>query len=140
MVWGDFDAAVMRMRAHFATMPADLPMMDALRQAVVTFNALPPEQAPQHRQRMALILGTPTLFARSAVRFVQWRGAVAEFAAGRLGQQPQHLLPRVIGYSALGAALAAYEQWLAEESSNLSALVDEAFREMAVGFDHHGRY
>ena len=86
-----------------------------------------------------MILGVPTLLANSTLRFVQWRSVIAAFAAARLQMSQHDLLPTVIGYSALGAALAAYEIWLQDDSSNLTDLLDEALGELAIGFQHHGR-
>lgn len=42
--------------------------------------------------------------------------------------------PVVIGYSALGAWVAAYEQWLKSGDADLSALLNEAFDQLATGF------
>jgi hypothetical protein len=64
---------------------------------------------------------------------------VAEFAAGRLGVDAHELLPRVVGHSTLGAALAAYEEWLRRDEADLSDLMDRALGELAVGFRHHDR-
>jgi mycofactocin system transcriptional regulator len=139
LVWGDFGAELDRMGSWFDGCPPGLPMMDAIRQAVLEFNRLPPEQEHQHRRRMSLILGVPTLLANSTLRFAQWRAVVAAFAAGRLGMREDDLLPKVVGYSALGATLAGYEQWLREEGSDLIGLLDEALGELAIGFRHHGQ-
>ena len=88
---------------------------------------------------MSLILGVPTLLANSTLRFAQWRAVVADFAARRLGLRPDDLLPEVVGYTALGATLAGYEQWLRDDASDLTDLLDRALGELAVGFEHHGR-
>lgn len=135
VVWGDFDAAVARMRDELAAMPDDVPLIEALQVAVVRFNHVPLEQVPYHRQRMRLILEVPEVIARSTLWYATWRHAIAEFAAARLGQDPESLLPRTIGYCALGASLAAYEQWLREEDSSLPCLFERGFRALTVGFD-----
>jgi mycofactocin system transcriptional regulator len=139
LVWGDFGAELRRMEEWLGAASPDLPMMEAIHQAVLEFNRLPRDQVPQHRRRMSLILGVPTLFANSTLRFAQWRAVVAAFAAGRLGLAEDDLLPEVVGYSALGATLAGYDQWLRDERSELTALLDEALGELAIGFDHHDR-
>ena len=138
LVWGDFAAELDRLRAWLAAVPPSLPMMEAVHQAVIEFNRLPPEQRARHRRRLTLILGVPTLLANSTLRFAQWRAVIAEFAAGRLGLQPDDLLPNVIGYSALGATMAAYEEWLRDEEADLTSLLDQALGELALGFSHHG--
>jgi mycofactocin system transcriptional regulator len=138
LVWGDFDAELDRMRACLARLDPRLPMMEAVRQAVIDFNALQPEQEAQHRRRLTLILGVPTLIAHSTLQFAHWRAVIAEFAAQRLGQDPGDLLPRTIGHCALGAAVAAYEEWLRDTGDDLGALLDEAFGQLAHGFAGDG--
>jgi mycofactocin system transcriptional regulator len=139
LVWGDFGAELVRMQAWFDGVAPDVPMMEAIRQAVIEFNRLPPDQEPQHRRRMSLILGVPTLLANSTLRFAQWRAVVAAFAAQRLGMLEDDLLPKVVGYSALGATLAGYEQWLRGGGAELVDLLDAALGELAIGFRHHVR-
>jgi hypothetical protein len=96
-------------------------------EAVVRFNDLPPEAVPAHRRRMALILHVPALQAHSTLRYADWRGVVARFAARRLDQPAEAALPQLIGHLALGSAVAAYEQWLADETSDLPSLLTGAF-------------
>lgn len=136
LVWGEFDAQLDNMRAWLAGVPDDVPLMEAIRQAVIEFNRLPADQELQHRRRLGLILGVPTLLANSTLRFAQWREVVAEFAALRLGIPVDDLLPKVIGYSALGATIAAYEEWLRLPGADLGGLLDRALGELAIGFQH----
>jgi mycofactocin system transcriptional regulator len=139
LVWGDFDHQLEHLRRYLADTPADVALMEAVRQAVIDFNRLPEGEDAAHRRRMSLILEVPILLANSTLRFAQWRAAIAEFAGHRLELPPDELLPTVIGYSALGASLAAYELWLRDDQSKLAHLLDEAFAELATGFSHHGR-
>ncbi len=135
LVWGDFDVELERFRAWFATVPPGDPVLQAVRRAVVDFNALPDAGAVAgHRERMSLILDVPTLFASSTLRFVQWRAVIAEFVAARTGAAASDLLPVTVGHCALGATLAAYEQWLLDPASRLELLLDEALGQLADGF------
>jgi mycofactocin system transcriptional regulator len=127
VVWGDFDALLQGMEAWLAQSPDDRSLMETLTEAVVRFNDLPPEAVAAHRQRMSLILHTPALQAHSTLRYADWRGVVARFAARRLNQPVDALLPQLVGYLALGAALTAYDQWLADESADLPTLLLTAF-------------
>jgi len=131
VVWGDFEAELDRMRAVLGAYPDGTPTMDALREAIVDFNRLDAEQIPWHRRRMRLILEVPALQAHSTLRYAEWRRVVAEFAAERLGRTPDALLPQVIAHACLGAAVAAYEQWLRQEGSDLSGFLDEALRALS---------
>jgi len=127
VVWGDFDTLLRGMEAWLAGAGADVPLLEALTEAVVRFNDLPPEAMPAHRQRMALILHVPALQAHSTLRYADWRGVVARFAARRLDEPVEAPLPQLIGHLALGTAVAAYEQWLADETAGLAVLLADAF-------------
>src|SRR3546814_9923950 len=98
-------------------------VLAVLSDAVVRFNSLPPEAARAHRQRMSLILHVPALQAHSNLRYAAWRAVVAEYVARRTGAGPEDALPPLVGHVALGAAVASYERWLADESSDLSSLM-----------------
>lgn len=136
VVWGEFDAELERFRSFLARVDPTVPMMEAVRLAVLDFNAVPAAEVPQHRRRMALILGVPSLVAHSTLRYAQWRQVLADFAADRLGQRPEDLLPTTVGYCALGASIAAYEVWLRDEDGDLHALIDQSFADLALGFSH----
>jgi mycofactocin system transcriptional regulator len=125
VVWGDFDAQLERMAEWLADSTDDVSIVGALTAAVVQFNAVPPEVEPAHRERMALILRVPALQAHSTLRYEAWRGVVAAFAARRLGRPVDSFGPQLIGHLALGAAVAAYEQWLADANADLRALLIE---------------
>ncbi|MEV6542054.1 mycofactocin system transcriptional regulator [Streptomyces sp. NPDC051665] len=135
LVWGDFEAELVKLDGLLAATDAAVPMMDALRGAVVEFNRFDPAAVPWHRQRMALILRVPTLQADSTVRYASWRTLVTEFAARRTGRVSSDLLPRLIGHTVLAACVAAYEHWLADEQAVLGDLLDQGLRQLAAGFD-----
>jgi TetR/AcrR family transcriptional regulator, regulator of mycofactocin system len=137
-VWGDFDNGLHRMRSALAACGDRTPMMDALRRTIVDFNRLDAAQVPWHRLRMRLILEVPALQAHSTLRYADWRAVVAEFVAERLGQPRTALMPQVIAYACLGAAVAAYEQWLRHEDRDLGELLDHALRALESGFPEHG--
>jgi TetR/AcrR family transcriptional regulator, regulator of mycofactocin system len=138
VVWGEFDEAVERMRTDLASTSDDVPLMEAVRVAVVRFNHVPAGEVVHHRQRMRLIFEVPEVISRSPLWYATWRGAIDEFAATRLGQDLGSLLPRTIGHCALGAATAAYEQWLSEEDASLACLLERSFRALAIGFGADG--
>ena len=101
---------------------------------MVESNRYPADQEPGLRTRMTLITGTAALQAHSALRYAEWRGVVADWAAGRRGEARDDLVPRVIGYTALGSAMASFERWVASEDEDLLELLDAAFVALAAGF------
>ncbi|WP_243714764.1 mycofactocin system transcriptional regulator [Actinomadura bangladeshensis] len=134
IVWGDFDGRLRWLRDLFAEAGPDVPVMDAVRRAVVEFNRFDPREVPWHRQRMQYILGVPTLQADATLRYASWRAVVTEFVAARTGLPASAMVPRLAGHVTLAAAVSAYEQWLAgEDETALSDLLDEAIRHVAAG-------
>ncbi|HWH20233.1 MAG TPA: mycofactocin system transcriptional regulator [Solirubrobacterales bacterium] len=133
IAWGDFDWVMRRLREALDE-GAALPLMEALRRGVVESNRYPAEQLPGLRTRMTLITGSAALQGHSALRYAEWRGVVAEWAAERLNERPDDLRPRVIGYTALGAAMASFERWVAGEDEDPLDLIDAAFVGLAAGF------
>jgi TetR/AcrR family transcriptional regulator, regulator of mycofactocin system len=134
VVWGDFDAMLDMMRARLAACPPGRPLMDEVREALLDFNRVPPEELPWHRRRMALILRTPALQAHSTLRYADWRAVLASFVGERLGRPATTLAPQTIAHATLGVAVAAYEQWLLAPGLDLPALLDAAMRELAASF------
>jgi mycofactocin system transcriptional regulator len=131
--WGAFDEQLERMRATFASLPAELPVMTGVRVAVLDFNDVAPDEQPWHRSRLRLILDTPALQAHSTLRYAAWRQVVADYAASRLGLPADGLVPQTIGHACLGVALAAYERWLREEETELRDLLDSVFCALESG-------
>lgn len=121
VVWGDFDAALDELRAQLAAVPDGVGLVAGLTEAVLAFNALPQGAEPQHRVRMAMVLHTPALQAHSTLRYAGWRAVVADYAARRLAQQDTDFAPQLLAHQALASCVAAYEHWLANPGSSLSA-------------------
>jgi len=132
--WGAFETELERMRARLRACPPEVPLMDAIRLALVDFNRVSPAQVPMHRRRMELILRVPTLLAHSTLRFTAWREVIAEFVAERTGLRPGELAPQAIAHAVLGVAVAAYEHWLDDQSADLGALLDAAMRQLGAAF------
>jgi mycofactocin system transcriptional regulator len=128
--WGQFDRTLEGFRQIFADLPGDLPTHEAVHLAVRRFNDFPDDAQPPHRERMRLILETPTLQAHSVLRYEQWRAVIAEYVATRHGLEPDALLPRTVGHVFLALALSAYETWLSDESLDVPSLIDAAFEAM----------
>jgi mycofactocin system transcriptional regulator len=132
--WGAFEDELERMRVRLKACPPEVPLMDAIRVALIDFNRVAPAQVPLHRRRMELILRVPTLLAHSTLRFTAWREVVAEFVAERTGRRPDDLAPQTIAHAVLGVAIAAYEHWLDDPGSDLGALLDDAMCQLSAAF------
>lgn len=133
IVWGDFDSHLGVMRTLLEETPDTVDTSTALRQAVLTFNDFPVDETPRHRMRMRLILEIPALQAYSMLMYTGWRDVIAQFVAKRSGTDANSLLPQTVAWTLLGVALAAYEQWLADESSRLTTLLGRGFDAAEAG-------
>ncbi|WP_146341666.1 mycofactocin system transcriptional regulator [Nesterenkonia sp. NBAIMH1] len=132
--WGDFDGLLLRMRSRLAQAPAETPLFDALRESVVDFNRFPHDEVPFLRQRMTVLLTTPTLVAHSALRYQAWRRVVAEFVAERLGVARDSHMAITLGQVCLGISLSAYEEWLVDDSLVLADLISGGFHDVRAVF------
>jgi mycofactocin system transcriptional regulator len=122
--WGQFDQSLRDFAAQLASVPPEVPVSEAVHRCVVAFNRFDEQSLPQHRIRMKLILGTPTLQAHSAIRYGAWRGVIEDYVAGRLGVASDALVPRLAGHVSLALAVSSYEQWLLEPGSDLPAIIE----------------
>jgi mycofactocin system transcriptional regulator len=132
--WGAFEDELDRMRVRLKACPPQVPLMDAIRIALIDFNRVAPAQVPLHRRRMELILRVPALLAHSTLRFTAWREVVAEFVADRTGRRPEELAPQAIAHAVLGVSVAAYEHWLDHPAADLGVLLDDAMRQLSGAF------
>jgi len=135
VLWHAFDREVDALRAAFAEVPGDVPLMDAIRQVVVAVNDHRVADLPELRARMQLIGSVPALLASAAPHYDAWEQAVSEFAAGRLGQPADALVPLTIGRTTLAACRSAFDRWVALGGTELTTYLDAALRALGAGFD-----
>ncbi|MEV5432943.1 mycofactocin system transcriptional regulator [Streptomyces sp. NPDC052701] len=133
LVWGDFEQHLAGFRTLLDASDPGVPVMVALREAVVEFNRFDADVVPWHRQRMELILTVPALQADAALRYASWRAIVTDFVGRHLSLPPSHMVPRLFGHTVLAAAVTAYEHWLAQEGAELSGLLNLAIRRLDEG-------
>ena len=134
VLWGEFDAEVEAIRAALAAVPATVPMMDAIRRAVVAANHYRAQDVPELRARMNLIISVRALQASAAVRYDAWERAISDFAATRIGQTAGSLYPLAVGRATLAVCRAAYDRWCARADADLTVYLDAAVAALAAGF------
>jgi mycofactocin system transcriptional regulator len=134
VLWSEFETEVETIRAALAVVPDDVPMMDAIRGAVVAANHYRAEDVPQMRQRMSLIATEPALSFGAAEHYAEWEQAVSEFAARRLGQPAESLYCLAIGRAVLAVCRAAYDRWSARADDDLPRYLDAALTALSSGF------
>jgi mycofactocin system transcriptional regulator len=135
VLWSEFDSEVGTIRTELAGVPARVPMMDAIRRAVVAANHYGAADVPELRMRMNLIGSVPALQSSAAVHYDAWERAISDFAATRLGQPAESLYPLVIGRTTLAACRAAYDRWSARADADLTFYLDAALTALAAGFE-----
>ena len=128
--FGNYSALLRELEDWLSSQPDDRPMFEVIVDAVVRFNRVHTDGPVAHRERMELIMHTPALRANAALVNAEWQGVLARYAALRMGEPPEALGPQLVAHVSLGAASAAYEQWLRDESSDLVEIMQRAF-EMA---------
>lgn len=140
MAWGDFDGEIERLRGHLHAIAPEVPVMRAIRLAVVATNDFREADIPELRSRMKVLTQEPALQAHSAIRYRDWREAVAEFCAQRLDRDSADLIPQAIGHATLGVTLASFLSWVQQPPGDLAPHLDRALRLLEVGFDEatHG--
>jgi TetR/AcrR family transcriptional regulator, regulator of mycofactocin system len=125
--FGDYGSLLVSLEEWLVSEPVDRPMFDVIADAVMRFNRVHSDGGVAHRERMRLIMRTPSLRANAALHQDDWVAVLTRYAARRLETSPDALVPQLIAQVSLGAANTAYEQWLNDESSDLESLVNEAF-------------
>ena len=133
--WGDFDAHLQHLRDLLGSLSTEIPLADALREALLSFNTYDDQEMAQHRRRMRVILETAGLQAYSMTMYAGWREVIAAYVAQRIGAAPADLMPQTVGWLMLGVALSAYEHWLADESVALADAISEAFEVARPGLE-----
>ncbi|MCA4752027.1 mycofactocin system transcriptional regulator [Mycolicibacterium fortuitum] len=133
--WGDFDAHLQHLRELLAALSTEIPLADALREALLSFNTYDEKEMAQHRMRMRVILETAGLQAYSMTMYAGWREVIADYVAQRIGAAAGDLMPQTVGWLMLGVALSAYEHWLADESVALADAISQAFELARPGLE-----
>ena len=134
VLWSEFDTEVGAIRDALARTPPDVPMLEAIRRAVISANHYRAEDVPELRIRMNLISTAPALQSSAATHYDAWERAISEFAAARLAQPADSLYPLAIGRTALAACRAAYDRWAARADGDLTVYLDATLTALAAGF------
>jgi mycofactocin system transcriptional regulator len=135
VLWTEFETEVETISASLTSVPDDVPLMDAIRGAVVAANHYRADDVPEMRMRMQLIATVPALSFSAAEHYEAWERAISEFAGRRLGQPADSLYALAIGRAALAACRAAYDRWSVRADDDLTIYLDAALSALAAGFD-----
>ncbi|PAK25686.1 mycofactocin system transcriptional regulator [Streptomyces sp. alain-838] len=134
VLWYGFDQEVDRLRAALRRVPQDVPLMDAIRRAVIEANRTRAGDETELRARLLLLTGAQALAASAAPRYEAWGRTISDYAGVRLGLPADALEPLAIGRTTVAACRAAFDCWLAAPGSDLTRWLDDALRALAAGF------
>ncbi len=133
IVWGDWARELERLRRLLHEVGDDLPLMPAVREAVLAANDFHADDLPDLRVRVTLMTTVPTLQAHSSLRYGEWRQVIASYAGWRLSVDPADLVPQTLAYATLGVTLAAFLRWV-QTGGDLRPLLEEALLLLESGF------
>lgn len=134
VLWTEFETEVEMIRSALDAVPDDMPLMDAVRGAVVAANHYQADDVSEMRMRMHLIATVPALSFSAAEHYEAWERAISEFAGRRLGQPADSLYPLTVGRTTLAACRAAYDRWSVRADADLTTYLDAALAALASGF------
>lgn len=134
MLWHGFDKEVERLEAALGEVDDALPLMDAIRQAVVAVNQFTADDIPELRGRMELVGSVPALQASAAARYDAWERAIAGYAAARTGRRADSLYALAVGRTTLAACRTAFDIWVERDDAELPHYLDTAISGLASGF------
>ena len=135
VLWSEFDTEVGTIREALADVPAEVPMMEAIRRAVVAANHYQAQDVAELRMRMNLIGSVPALQSSAAIHYDAWERAISDFAAVRIGQPADSLYPLAVGRATLAACRAAYDRWSTRADADLTFYLDAAIAALTAGFE-----
>ena len=103
--FGEYDTLLVRLEEWLASEPEDRPMFDVIADAVMRFNRVHSDGGVAHRERMRLVMRTPSLRANAALHQDDWVAVLARYAARRLDESPDSFVPQLVAQVSLGAAI-----------------------------------
>jgi AcrR family transcriptional regulator len=126
------------LRTALLDRPASEDPLTALR-AVLEEQYFAPRSVDQQKavRRRKLLRREPQLMAAAAATFDDAERSLVAAVAERLGRDPEaDLLPGVIVMAACGACRVAHQRWADDNGKQpLPELIDEAFRQLALGLE-----
>jgi mycofactocin system transcriptional regulator len=135
VLFAELDTRLEVVRTCLDRTPDDVPMMRAVRDAVVRASHYLPAEVPELRARTQLLAAVPELSARTAGHYAAWERVVAEFVARRTDRPAGSLYPVAVGRATLATCRAAYDTWVERPEADLTVSLEAALRALEAGFD-----
>ena len=122
VVLADHETRLERFLTRLHDGAASETVLGAVRHAALEAAA---ESSDRDRTRAEIIAATPALRAQNLSRYDDWAGAITEFAADAVGEEPGDRWPTVVGACAMASLTSARRRWLAVDGADNDALRQE---------------
>jgi AcrR family transcriptional regulator len=125
LVWPAFEESIRDLQCAFDTVAEDVPVMEAIRAAVLDTVAVQLDDEGIWRARFRIVDASPELQAQGAQWWSAWAEVVAGFVASRVGVRPTAVVPAAVGGAVQYVVLALLRESVevpASGSDLLSAL------------------
>lgn len=131
LVWAPLDETFAQVRDALEATPASVSIAEAMGLAIEQSLGEQAQDRYAVRARLALIATTPELQEQQSRAFRRWCEELVAFAARRLGQRLDDLLPLVLGRAVQGAVMASLTWWaLRDDDASLGEAVRRGVREL----------
>ena len=137
VLWVDVDETLERLAGELAEAPADGPVMDAVRDAVIRVaTAHPDDRVPWALTQVELMGTRDDLEASGLRRLMKQSEVLREFLSRRLGETAGDLMPQAAAFAVLAAAAAAAGIWASAGVTRrpLASYVADAVSPICAGF------
>ena len=137
VLWVDVDETLERLAGELAEAPADGPVMDAVRDAVIRVaTAHPDDRVPWALTQVELMGTRDDLEASGLRRLMKQSEVLREFLSRRLGETAGDLMPQAAAFAVLAAAAAAAGIWASAGVTRrpLADYVADAVSPICAGF------
>lgn len=111
IVWSAFDDHTARLRRLLAEAGDGEPVMTAVRTRVVEALRASVDERGIWMRRFVILDESPELRAEESAQWISWAEAVAEYVAGRVGEDKGAVRPASIGGAVQAAFLATLRGW-----------------------------
>jgi AcrR family transcriptional regulator len=134
VLFGDSAEKHAAFEAALEARPLDEPPLRSLRAAALELCATIDGDRERRKVRAEIIAATPVLRARGSERQDDWNDAATQILVRRGAPGPP-LTIRLVVAASNAAMRAAVQTWLEDETTELGALIGDAFDQLAAGFD-----
>jgi AcrR family transcriptional regulator len=123
------------MQSALAQRPGSESVIESIRAVILQLAEAYEADADEDRQRVTLLLETPSLQHHRQEQLVAFEAALVPLIAGRLSVHPAHdMRPALIAACAGAALRVASESWIADDmKTELAPKVEEAFSLLVTG-------